>query len=70
MTELVNSLPFEAFSEIAGSLGAIMQPLIVFAIFKLVSAWARFDKSISLLSKSVEDLTKRIDRMETKIFKD
>ncbi len=70
MANLVSSIPFTALAEWATTLGAVVQPLIVFAIFKLVHAWTKFDKSVALLAKSVEDLNKRIEKIESKVFKD
>lgn len=70
MANLVSNIPFSAFVEWATTIGAAAQPVIVFAIFKLVHAWTKFDKSVALLAKSVEDLNKRIEKIESKVFKD
>ena len=47
--------------------GAAAQPLIVISIVCLVRSWNKFDTSIKLLSQSVSDLAKRLDKMEDKL---
>ena len=46
------------------TIGSAAQPVIAFAIWQLCKQWSKFDKSITLLSHSVEDLGKRIERIE------
>ena len=52
------------------TIGAAAQPVMALALFGLIRAWSKFDKSIELLSQSVKDLSKRLERIENTYFKD
>ena len=56
--------------QLLSSLGNAALPFLVVSIFYLGRAFIKFDKSITILAKSVEDLSDRIERLEKWVFED
>lgn len=60
----------EHLIELLSSLGTASLPFLIFSIIYLGRSFIKFDKSISLLAKSVEDLATRIERLENWAYED
>lgn len=61
---------FDDIVKLLQAFGTASLPFLVGALFYLGKSMCKFDKSITILANSVEDLTKRLERLEEWMFQE